>query len=116
LFETALEPDEIITAVHVPIPRKAGYVKYRHPASRLALVGVFVAQTADGVRVAVTGAAPHVFRFGAAEAALTRHFDPRALDGLTLNADGLNSDIHGSAEYRAHCVVELARRAVIAAR
>lgn len=115
LFETALKPGEIITAVRFPIPQKAGYVKYRHPASRLALVGVFVAQTANGVRVAVTGAAPSVFRFTAAEAALAQRFDPATLDGVTLKPDGLNSDIHASAEYRAHCVVELTKRAASAA-
>lgn len=116
LFETALKPGEIITAVRFPIPQKAAYVKYRHPASRLALVGVFVAQGANGVRVAVTGAAPSTFRFSAAEAALAGRFDAAALDGITLEPDGLNSDIHASAEYRAHCVVELAKRAVIGAR
>lgn len=116
LFETALQPGEIITAVRFPLPQKAGYVKYRHPASRLALVGVFVAQTASGVRVAVTGAAPSVFRFSAAEAALTLRLEATALDGVTLKPDGLNSDIHASAEYRAHCVVELTKRAVKSAR
>lgn len=116
LFETALQPNEIITAVRFPIPQKAAYVKYRQQASRFALVGVFVAQTATVVRVAVTGAAPFVFRFSAAEAALAQRFDPTALDGLTLKPEGLNSDIHASAEYRAHCVVELTKRAVAAAR
>lgn len=115
VFETALEPGEIITAVRFPLPRRAAYSKYRHPASRFALVGVFVAQTAAGVRVAVTGAAPSVFRFAAAEVALAKRFDPAVLDGVTLNADGLNSDIHASAEYRAHAVVEMAKRAVAAA-
>lgn len=115
LFETALQPEEIITAVRFPLPQKAAYVKYRQQASRFALVGVFVAQSASGVRVAVTGAAPFVFRFSAAEAALTQHFDPAALDGITLKSDGLNADIHASAEYRAHCVIELTKRAVSAA-
>lgn len=116
LFETALQPGEIITAVRFPLALQAGYAKYRQPASRFAITGAFVAKTATGVRVAVTGAAPSVFHFGAAEAALTRRFDPAALDGITIKADGLNADIHASAEYRAHCVVEMTRRAVAAAR
>lgn len=116
LFETALQPGEIITAVRFPLPQKAVYVKYRQQASRFALVGVFVAQSASGVRVAVTGAAPFVFRFSAAETALAQRFDLAALDGITLKPDGLNADIHASAEYRAHCVVELTKRAVAAAR
>ena len=115
VFETALQPDEIIIAVRFPLPLRAAYAKYRQPASRFALVGVFVAQTADGVRVAVTGAAPSVFRFAAAEAALANRFAPAALDGISLGAEGLNSDIHATAEYRAHAVVEMAKRAVTAA-
>jgi carbon-monoxide dehydrogenase medium subunit len=115
LFETALESGEIITAVRFPIPQAAGYCKFRQPASRFALVGVFVAKTANGVRVAVTGAAPSVFRFGEAEAALSKKFDPAALDGLALSPEGLNSDIHAAADYRAHCVVVMAKRAVAAA-
>ncbi len=116
LFETALRPDEIITAVSFPLPKVAGYAKLRQAASRFAVVGVFVAKTASGVRVAVTGAGPSVFRFRKAEAALERRFESGALDGLELEAGGLNSDIHGSAEYRAHCVVVMAKRAVQAAR
>ncbi len=115
LFETALEPGEIITAVHFPIPKKAGYTKLRHPASRFAIVGVMVAQSAKGVRVGVTGAGQCAFRFTAAEAALERKFDVASLEGLTLDADGLNSDIHASAEYRAHCVVVMTKRALLAA-
>jgi carbon-monoxide dehydrogenase medium subunit len=115
VFETALQADEIIREVHFPIPDEAAYAKYRQPASRFAIVGVFVAKTAHGVRVAVTGAAPSVFRFTAAEAALAKRFDPAALDGITIKPDELNSDIHAGAEYRAHCVVEMARRAVLAA-
>jgi carbon-monoxide dehydrogenase medium subunit len=115
MFTTALEPGEIIAEVHFPIPDAAAYVKFRQPASRFALVGVFVAGTSGGVRVAVTGAAPSVFRFKDAEAALSKHFDPAALDGITLDASGLNSDIHASAEYRAHCVVVLTKRAVACA-
>jgi len=115
LFETALRADEIITAVSFPVPRAAAYAKLPQQASRFALVGVFVAQTAGGVRVAVTGAGPAVFRWKQAEAALERRFEPSALDGMALAADGLNSDIHGSAEYRAHCAGVMARRAVAAA-
>jgi carbon-monoxide dehydrogenase medium subunit len=112
LFETALKPGEIITAVRFPVPQAAGYCKFRQPASRFALVGVFAARTAGGVRVAVTGAAPSVFRLKDAEAALAKRFDPAALDGIALAPDGLNSDIHASAEYRASCVMVLAKRAV----
>lgn len=116
MFETALQPGEIITSVRFPIPEKAGYVKLRHPASRFAIVGVFVAKTLDGVRVAVTGAGPSVFRVRDAEAALTESFEPAALGGIEIKADGLNADIHASAEYRAHCFGVLAKRAVSAAR
>ena len=103
-----------ITAVSFPVPQAAAYAKRPQPASRF-VVGVFVAQWAGGVRVAVTGAAPSVFRFSQAEAALARRFEAAALDGITLSADGLNADIHGSAEYRAHCVGVMAKRAVQAA-
>lgn len=115
LFETALEPDEIIRAVRFPVPSRAAYAKLRHPASRFALVGVFVAQTAQGVRVAVTGARERAFRWVEAEAALARNFDPQALASLALAASGCNDDIHGSAEYRAHCVGVMAKRAVATA-
>jgi carbon-monoxide dehydrogenase medium subunit len=116
LFETALQPGEIITEVRFPIPQAAGYRKFPQPASRFALVGVFVAKTAAGVRVAVTGAGPAAFRLKDAEAALGNTFDATALDGLTVRADGLNSDIHASAEYRASCLGVIARRAVLQAR
>ena len=112
LFETALDAGEIITEVRFPIAEAAAYLKLRQPASRFALVGVFVARMRDGVRVAITGAAPSVFRFKQAEEALSKRFDPAALDGITLDAGGLNSDIHASAEYRAHCVIVMAKRAV----
>jgi carbon-monoxide dehydrogenase medium subunit len=115
LFETALEPGEIVTAVRFPIPKRAGYQKLPHPASRFAMVGVFVADTAMGVRVAVTGAGTSVFRLGQAETALAANFSPVALDGLTVDPEGLNSDIHASAEYRAHAISVLARRATAAA-
>ncbi|MBI3043970.1 MAG: xanthine dehydrogenase family protein subunit M [Betaproteobacteria bacterium] len=112
LFETALKPGEIITAVRFPVPQAAAYCKHPQPASRFALAGVFVAKMAGGVRVAVTGAGPSVLRFEQAEAALAKKFDPSALEGITLAPDDLNSDIHASAEYRASCVVVMARRAV----
>jgi carbon-monoxide dehydrogenase medium subunit len=115
LFETALQAGEIITAVRFPIPEKAGYIKLRQAASRFAIVGAFVAKAAHGVRVAVTGAGPAVFRVPAAEAALAARFDPASLEGITVDSAGLNSDIHASAEYRAHAAIELARRAVLAA-
>src|SRR6201995_4632290 len=116
MFSTALESDEIITKVMFPLPKKAAYVKFRNQASRYALVGVFVARRPSDVRVAVTGAgADGVFRIPAFEEALKKRFSPKALDGLTVPADGLNSDLHGSAEYRAHLIGVLARRAVDAA-
>ena len=115
VFETALTRDEIITAVRFPIPQRAAYAKLRQAASRFAIVGVFAAHTKDSVRIAVTGAAPSVFRFSEAEAALSLRFEPAALDGIQINAEGLNSDIHASSVYRAHAVVEMTRRAVAAA-
>ena len=116
LFTTALEPDEIITRVMFPLPKKAAYQKFRNQASRYALVGVFVARRPSDVRVAVTGAGGDgVFRAADFEEALKKRFSAKSLDGLTVSADGLNSDIHGSAEYRAHLIGVLARRAVEAA-
>ncbi len=115
MFETALEPDEIITAVSFPIPERAGYQKFKNPASRYAIVGVFVARTGGGVRVAVTGAAPCVFRQKEMEAALGKSFTPDAVANVKQSASGLNSDIHASAEYRAHLVTVMAKRAVQAA-
>ncbi len=115
LFETALEPGEIVTSVSFPVPEKAGYAKFPNPASRYAVVGVFVARTGGGVRVAVTGAGPSVFRSKEMEAALAKDFSPKALDGIKVAAKGLNSDIHASAEYRAHLVGVMAKRAVQAA-
>ena len=116
LFETALKGGEIITAVRFPVPLLSGYMKLPHPASRFALTGVFVAQTRSGVRVAVTGAGSSVFRAAAAEKALTADFSPAALDDITVDPDGLTSDIHASAEYRAHAIIVLAKRAVASAR
>jgi aerobic carbon-monoxide dehydrogenase medium subunit len=116
LFETALEPDEIITKVQFPKPNKAAYVKFRNPASRYALVGVFVAKRGSDIRVAVTGAGGNgVFRVASFEEALKKRFGVKSLEGMTIPADGMGGDIHGSAEYRAHLVGVLARRAVAAA-
>jgi aerobic carbon-monoxide dehydrogenase medium subunit len=115
MYETALAADEIITAVSFPVPKKAAYVKFPNPASRFALVGVFVAQTQDGVRVAVTGAAAHVHRATAIENALAKSFTADAAKAVKIPADHLNTDLHGSAEYRAHLVSVLASRAVTAA-
>src|SRR6201996_7551676 len=114
LFSTALEDDEIITAVSFPIPAKAGYAKMRHPASRFALTGVFTAQTKSGdVRVAATGASQNgVMRVPAIEAALKSNWSPAALDNVTIPANGMLSDIHGSADYRANLVKVMAQRAV----
>src|SRR5207253_1893566 len=112
LFETALEPDEIITKVMFPLAKKAGYIKFRNPASRFALVGVFVSKRGSEIRVAVTGAGANgVFRLPSFEEALKKRFAPKSLEGMTIPADGMASDIHGSAEYRAHLVGVLARRA-----
>jgi len=116
LFETALEEGEIITRVRFPVPPKANYQKFRNPASRYAIVGVFVAQTAGGVRVAVTGAGSSgVFRADALEKALDANFAASALDGAKIPEDGLNADMHADAAYRAHLIVVLAKRAVAAA-
>lgn len=116
LFTTALEDGEIIVRVMFPLAKKAAYIKFRNQASRYALVGVFVAKRPSDVRVAVTGAGGDgVFRVTAFEDALKKSFKPKSLDGLSVSADGLNSDLHGSAEYRAHLIGVLARRAVDAA-
>ena len=115
LFETALEPEEVITAVRFPVPQRAGYSKFPNPASRYAIVGVFVARTGGGVRVAVTGAGPCVFRDKAIEQALGSNFSAAAVAGSSAEAANLNSDIHASAEYRAHLIGVMAKRAVKAA-
>src|ERR687891_203522 len=115
MFETALAEDEIVTEVRFPKPQAAAYAKFPNPASRYAIVGVFVARFDDGVRVAVTGAGPCVFRASDIESALSGNFAASALDGVTVKPDGLNSDIHASAEYRAHLVKVMAQRAVAAA-
>lgn len=117
MFATALKTNEIVTAVEFPIPAKAGYAKFRNPASHYAMVGVFVAKLKDGAaRVAVTGAGPAVFRVPEMEAALAKDFSAKALSGISVKAKGLNSDMHASAEYRAHLIGVMARRAVTAAK
>ena len=115
LYETALGNDEIIVSVSFPIPKKAAYAKFPNPASRFALVGVFVAQTAHGVRVAVTGAASKVFRCKPVEDALAKTWSADAAKGAKVDAHGLNADLHGSAAYRAHLIAVMASRAVGAA-
>ena len=116
MFETVLEPDEIITKVQFPIAKKAAYEKFKHPASGFALVGVFVSKRGSEIRVAVTGAGSNgVFRVKSFEEALKKRFSPKSIEGMTVPADGMNSDIHASAEYRAHLVGVLARRALAAA-
>ncbi|MDW6020338.1 xanthine dehydrogenase family protein subunit M [Mesorhizobium sp. BAC0120] len=113
LFETALEEAEMVTAVRFGVPDKSGYAKFPNPASRYAITGVFVAQGAGGVRVAVTGAGENgVFRASEIEAALAKNFDPSALDGIKVPSDGLMGDIHASPEYRANLISVMAKRAV----
>ncbi len=113
MFSTALEENEIILRVSFPIAKKAAYEKFKHPASGFALVGVFASKRASEIRVAVTGAgASGVFRVKSFEEALKKRFSPKSLEGMTIPANGMNSDIHASAEYRAHLVSVLARRAV----
>ncbi len=114
LYETALAEGEVITAVSFPIPAKAGWQKFKQPASRFSLVGVFVSQGAQGVRVAVTGAGACVFRAKDLEARLAGNWAAGALAGATVSASGLNTDLHGSAEYRAALIPVLAGRAVAA--
>ena len=114
LFETALEAGELITSIHVKVPEKAAYAKFPNPASRFALVGVFVAKFKDAVRVAVTGAGPSVFRASAMETALAKTFAAASLDGIAIPTSGLNSDLHANADYRAHLIGVMAKRAVAA--
>lgn len=116
MFDTALDEGEIITKVSFPIPAKAAYAKFRNPASRYALAGVFVSKRGSDIRVAVTGAGSDgVFRWSEAEEALAKRFAPKSLDGMAPPASGMNTDIHADAEYRAHLVGVMARRAVAAA-
>ena len=114
MFETALEEDEIIIAVRFPIPERAAYMKFPNPASRYAIVGVMVAEVSDGIRVAVTGAAPCVFRVSAMEDALEKDFTPDAIASIAVDGAEFNEDIHASAGYRAQLVNVMARRAVAA--
>jgi carbon-monoxide dehydrogenase medium subunit len=112
LYATALEPDEIVTAVHFAVPEKAGYAKFKQPASRYALVGVFVAKTNEGVRVAITGAGNGVFRHAGLEAALNQRFSPDAVQSVEISAVDLSGDLHASATYRAHLIKIQTQRAV----
>lgn len=115
LFETALGDSEIVTSVAFPVPEKAAYMKFKNPASRYAIVGVFVAKFGGAVRVAVTGAGSNgVFRVREMESALETNFSSGALEGISVPEDGLNSDIHAAADYRAHLIGVMARRAVAA--
>jgi len=115
MFETALARHELITSVSFPIPQRAAYVKFANPSSRFAIVGVMVSQSDAGVRVAVTGAGPKVFRIPAMEQALVKNFSAAAIANIAVSADGLNEDLHASAAYRAHLTAVMARRAVTAA-
>lgn len=112
MYTTALDSGELITAIRFPIPKKAAYAKFRQPASRFALVGVFVALTDGGARVAVTGAGNGVFRHGGLEAALGKGFTPEAVQGVAIDAGSLNSDLHASAAYRAQLIRVQTQRAV----
>lgn len=112
-FTTALEPDELVTGVTFPIPKRSGYAKFKQPASRFAIVGVFVATLTDsGARVAITGAGGGVFRHAALEAALTQSFEPAAVDGVVISPDDLSSDIHATPAYRAALITVQTKRAV----
>ncbi|MBC5766873.1 FAD binding domain-containing protein [Ramlibacter albus] len=112
MFATALKEGELITSVSFPVAKKAAYMKFKQPASRFALIGVFVAQTDSGVRVAVTGGGNGVFRHAGLEQALAKSFTPQAAAGVKVDASGLSSDLHASAEYRANLVSVMAQRAV----
>lgn len=114
IFQSALEPDELVTAVHFPVPEKSAYVKHAHRASRFAVVGVMVVKTKGAIRVAVTGAGARVFRVPEMEQALSKKLAPASLDGITIPPDDLQSDSEASAEFRAHLVGVMARRAVAA--
>jgi carbon-monoxide dehydrogenase medium subunit len=115
LYETALEPGELITSVSFPAPKRAAYMKFKNPASRFAIVGVFVADFGNSVRVGVTGAGPSAFRQTEMEKALTAKFAPESVAGIKVKADGLNNDLHASPEYRAHLITVMTKRAVEAA-
>jgi aerobic carbon-monoxide dehydrogenase medium subunit len=119
LYETALEPGELITSVTFPAPKRAAYMKFKNPASRFAIVGVFVAAFGEDrkneVRVAVTGAGPNAFRQPEMEKALAAKFAPESVANIKVKQDGLNNDLHASPEYRAHLITVMAKRAVEAA-
>jgi aerobic carbon-monoxide dehydrogenase medium subunit len=115
LYETALEPGELITSVSFPVPKRAAYQKFKNPASRFAIVGVFVADFGGNVRVGVTGAGPSAFRQAEMETALGSKFAPESVANIKVKPDGLNNDLHASPEYRAHLVTVMAKRAVEAA-
>mgnify|MGYP000004506755 FL=1 len=112
LYTTALEEGELITAIEFPVAQRAAYAKFKQPASRFALVGVFVAQTASGVRVAITGAGNGVFRHAGLEAALSQSFTPEAVEQVVIDDQDLNGDLHASAQYRAHLIKVQTQRAV----
>jgi carbon-monoxide dehydrogenase medium subunit len=112
MFTTALKDGELITAVSFPVAKKAAYVKFKQPASRFALIGVFVAQTDSGVRVAVTGGGSGVFRHKGLEDALSKSFTPEAAAGVKIDASNLSSDLHASAAYRANLIGVMTQRAV----
>jgi aerobic carbon-monoxide dehydrogenase medium subunit len=112
MFDTALGAGEIIIRIEFPLPKAAAYKKFAHPASGFAMTGVLVADTAGGIRVAVTGAGPGVFRWKEAEAALAKSMKPEALEGLALKSDDFNEDIHATRAYRANLVRVMAKRAV----
>ena len=115
LYETALEPGELITSVAFPAPKRAAYMKFKNPASRFAIVGVFVADFGGKVRVGVTGAGPCAFRQAEMEKALAAKFAPESVANIKVKPDGLNNDLHASPEYRAHLITVMAKRAVEAA-
>ncbi|MGE4368946.1 MAG: xanthine dehydrogenase family protein subunit M [Burkholderiaceae bacterium] len=112
MFSTALHDNELITAIRFPVAQRAAYMKFRQPASRFALVGVFVAETSSGVRVAITGAGNGVFRHAALEDALNNQFAPDAIDSVHIDPDDFSTDLHASAAYRANLAKVLTRRAV----
>ena len=112
MFETDLKKGELIEAIEFEVPEKSAYAKYPNPASRYALVGVYVAKLKKEIRVAVTGAGSSVFRSKEIESALSSNFSPSAIDNVSISSNGLNSDIHGSADYRAHIIKVMARKAV----
>jgi aerobic carbon-monoxide dehydrogenase medium subunit len=115
LYETALEPGELITQVTFPAPKRAAYMKFKNPASRFALVGVFVADFGGNIRVGVTGAGACAFRQAEMEKALAQKFAPESVANIKVKPDGLNNDLHASPEYRAHLITVMAKRAVEAA-